>query len=94
MTTTAGNILTPTESLHARIPQETIEALDRIADSIGRSRNWVFNEALKQYVDIHQWQLELIKERLRDAEQKDAKFISHDAIIKRYEKRLKKKLSI
>ena len=40
------------ESLHARIPQEILQELDNIAASLGRSRNWVFNEAIKQYVEV------------------------------------------
>lgn len=93
MTTVSKNLpSSSTESLHARIPQETITKLDRIADSIGRSRNWVFNEALRQYLEIQQWQVELIKERLSQSEDKNAKFISHEEIMKRNEKHLKKKL--
>lgn len=94
MTTTAKTISSSTESLHARIPQETIVELDRIAGSIGRSRNWVFNEALRQYLESQQWQIELIKERLSQSESAEAKFIPHQAIMKRHEKLLKKKLSV
>ena len=83
-----------TKSLHARIPQEILEGLDRIASSIGRSRNWVFNEALKQYLEVQQWQTELIKERLTESESSKAKFIPHNEIMKRQEKRLKAKLAL
>lgn len=94
MTTTAEDLSSSTESLHARIPQETMTELDRIAGSIGRSRNWVFNEALRQYLEIQHWQIELIKERLSQSKDADAKFISHEAVMKRQEKRLKKKLGV
>ena len=83
-----------TESLHARIPQETSIELDRIAGSIGRSRNWVFNEALRQYLEIQKWQIELIKERLSQSEDANAKFIPHEKIMKSHEQRLKKKLGV
>ena len=80
--------------MHARIPQEILEELDGIAFSIGRSRNWVFNEALRQYLEVQQWQTELIKERLVESESPNADFIPHSAIMKRQEKRLKTKLGI
>jgi predicted transcriptional regulator len=82
------------ESLHARIPQELLKELDRIAISMGRSRNWVFNEALKQYLDVHQWQKELIKQRLIESESPKAKFIGHNEIMKKQESHLKAKLNI
>ena len=94
MTTSTGKPFSQTESLHARIPQGLLEELDLIANSVGRSRNWVFNEALKQYLDVQQWQVALIKERLSQSEESDAKFILHDKVIERQEKRLKKKLGI
>ena len=82
------------ESLHARIPQEILQDLDSIASSLGRSRNWVFNEAIKQYVDVQKWQIELINQRLTQSEKPNARFISHSEIIKNQEKRLKSKLKI
>lgn len=94
MTTLINKSLSQTESLHARIPQELLKELDHIANSVGRSRNWVFNEALKQYLDLQQWQLTLIKERLSQSEESDTKFILHDNVMERQEKRLKKKLGI
>ena len=94
MTTLTNKSLSQTESLHTRIPQELLEELDHIANSVGRSRNWVFNEALRQYLDLQQWQLTLIKERLSQSEESDAKFILHDKVMERQEKRLKKKLGI
>lgn len=84
----------PSESLHARIPQEILTELDKIAVNLGRSRNWVLNEALKQFLDVQQWQTELIEQRLLESESSKAKFIAHDEIMEKHEKRLKKKLNI
>lgn len=94
MTTIANKQTSQTESLHARISQKSLEDIDRIAQAIGRSRNWVFNEAIKQYLDVQQWQINLIQERVDEAEHKDNSFVPHDEVMKRHEKRLKKKLGI
>lgn len=82
------------ESLHARIPKKVMEELDLLASTLGRSRNWVFNEAIKQFLEINQWQSELIKTRLRESEKAKAQFILHDKIMKQKENRLRKKLKI
>lgn len=81
-------------SLHARVSQELLTELDKIAVNLGRSRNWVLNEALKQFLDVQQWQTELIEERLVESESSKATFIDHDEIMEKHEKRLKKKLKI
>lgn len=82
------------ESLHARIPHDTLEEIDQIAANTGRSRNWVFNEAIKQYIDVQRWQIQVIKQRMKESESSKAKFIVHDKVMEKYEKRLKAKLKI
>lgn len=86
--------LKPSESLHARIPGDVLKDIDQIASNIGRSRNWVFNEALKQYLEIQQWQTEVIEQRIAESENLNAKFTEHNQIMGKYEKRLKAKLNI
>jgi len=83
-----------TDSLHARIPEGILEELDAIAKNLGRSRNWVFNEALKQYLEIQKWQVSLIEDRLAESQSKNAPFIDNEKVMKRQEKRLKAKLSL
>ena len=84
----------PSESLHARIPQDVLKDIDQIASNIGRSRNWVFNEALKQFLEVQQWQTAVIEERLTESESSKATFINHNEIMEKHEKRLKAKINI
>ena len=58
----------PKETLTVRVETETREALDAIAQALDRDRSHVFNEALAAYVDIHQWQVEHIRQGLREAD--------------------------
>ena len=44
------------------------KALDALAASLDRDRSYVLNEAISQYLDVHQWQIEHIKEGVRQAE--------------------------
>jgi predicted transcriptional regulator len=58
----------PKETLTVRIEPETREALDAIAEVLDRDRSHVVNEALAAYVETHRWQIEHIRQGLRDAE--------------------------
>lgn len=53
-------------SLSFRTEEKTREQLDRIAESLDRNRNWVVNDAIEAYIDIHRWQLEHIEQGIRD----------------------------
>ena len=92
MTTNAT--LSQTDSLHLRIPQDMREQLDHIAASIDRSRNWVVTHAIKEYLEVQRWQVEVIRERLKKAESGKGTVIPHNIVIKRQRKRLMTKLGL
>lgn len=50
-----------------RLEEAKKKALDVIASSVDRDRSYVLNEAVTQYLDAHEWQVEHIKEGLRQA---------------------------
>ena len=43
------------------------KALDEIASGLDRDRSWVLNEAVGSYIDVYRWQVEHIKDSLRQA---------------------------
>ncbi len=51
-----------------RIEPETREALDAIATALDRDRSHVVNEALATYVETHRWQIQHIRQGLREAD--------------------------
>ena len=55
-------------SLTVRIPTETRNALDAVASALDRDRSYVVNEALSAYLDTHRWQVEHIRQGLREAQ--------------------------
>jgi len=57
-----------TEALTVRIQPETRKALDAIAEALDRDRSHVVNDALAAYVETHRWQVEHIRQGLREAE--------------------------
>jgi predicted transcriptional regulator len=82
-----------TENMSVRITPEMRERLDRIAASLERSRNWLVAEAIAQYLDLYQWQTELIEERLNKAESGEGHFVSHDEAMDRIEAKINARLS-
>ncbi len=54
-----------------RIDPDKEEALDRLAKSADRSRNYLVSEAIAQYLDIHAWQIEQTKLALQEADAGD-----------------------
>lgn len=71
-----------------RVETRTKKDLDGIAAALERDRSYVVNEALKAYIDVHQWQIDHIRQGLREANA--GKFAS-DAEVKSVTSRLRRK---
>ncbi len=70
-----------TENITVRMPPEQQEKLTAIAAELDRSRNWVINQAIENYLDVYAWQSAKIRERLKEAH-KGGKFVSGSEISK------------
>lgn len=70
-------------SVTVQLPAKTQKKLEQVACSLSRSRNWLINEAIENYLDVYEWQEKKIRGRLEKAEQ-GGKFISssdiHEAV--------------
>jgi predicted transcriptional regulator len=56
------------ETITFRLDSEKRKSLDEIAVLLDRDRSYVLNEAINAYLEIHSWQLEHIKEGLRQSD--------------------------
>ena len=74
--------------LTVRVEPRTRKELDGIATALERDRSYVVNEALKAYIDIHQWQIDHIRQGLREA---NAGNFASEAEVKRVISRLRRK---
>lgn len=54
--------------------------LDAIAENLDRSRNWIVNQAIDNYLDIYDWQTKQIEEALEIASSEDAVFYTSDEV--------------
>jgi RHH-type rel operon transcriptional repressor/antitoxin RelB len=56
------------ETISFRLESEKKEALDAVASKLDRDRSYIINEAIEAYLEIHRWQLDHIREGLRQAD--------------------------
>ncbi|MEZ5689773.1 MAG: ribbon-helix-helix protein, CopG family [Caenibius sp.] len=56
-----------TSPITIRAAKEMVSEIDSIANALDRSRNYVINQALQQYLEANAWQVERIKEGIADA---------------------------
>lgn len=61
-----------------RLEEEKIEQLDSLAEATHRDRSFLIGEAIDNYLEVQKWQIDHIKNALKQADLKD--FSSDDAI--------------
>lgn len=57
----------PTEPITIRASKETVDEIDALATAMDRSRNYVINQALRQYLETNAWQIQRVEEGLTAA---------------------------
>ena len=67
-----------------RLEDDLRDELDRLAESTQRSRSWLAAEAVRQYVDLHSWQVAQVEKAI---EQADAGDFATDAEVEAVAKR-------
>lgn len=51
-----------------RTEEQLRDDLDRVAGSLDRNRNWLINQALSRYLELHEWQVEQIRKGMADSD--------------------------
>ncbi len=82
-----------TGRMSVSVSPEKQSKLDAIAANADRSRSYVVNEAIDYYLDLYDWQTRHIEERLERAHSDDAKWIPHDEVFNRLEKKIKARMT-
>ncbi|MGH8569934.1 MAG: CopG family ribbon-helix-helix protein [Gammaproteobacteria bacterium] len=60
-----------TEAFTVRTDSETVHRLDQLASRLERSRNYLVNQAIKEYLDLHAWQIDKIQKGIEAADRGD-----------------------
>jgi predicted transcriptional regulator len=59
------------ENITFRLDSERRAALDEIAAGLDRDRSYLINEAIALYLEMHQWQIQQIKQAVTEADAGD-----------------------
>ncbi|MGA2410173.1 MAG: CopG family ribbon-helix-helix protein [Candidatus Binataceae bacterium] len=72
----------PAESktMTLRLDAATLRRLDRLAEATDRSKAWLAAQAVKDFLDLNEWQTEAIGAALKRANSRGAKFIDQEKI--------------
>lgn len=69
-----------------RVKPEVAARLEKLAESMDRSKSYLAAEAIEEYLDIHEWQVQAIKEGIAAADRGET--VSFEEIRKYWEKKL------
>ena len=78
-----------TEAFTVRAETDTVHQLDNMADSLDRSRNYLVNQAIKEYLDAHAWQIEKINHGIAAADR--GELVGHDQVMQEMEDLIERK---
>jgi len=79
-----------TEAFTVRADGETVKRLDELAAQLDRSRNYLVNQAIKEYLDLHVWQVGKIEAGLAAADQ--GELVPHDEVFNELRTSLEKRV--
>ena len=75
-----------TEAFSVRAESRKVKQLDKLAEQQDRSRNYLVNQAINQFLELHAWQEEQIKEGIKAADEgRFAGAIEMERIFSKYE---------
>ncbi len=74
------------EPITLRLDPDLKARLDKLSRATERSRAFLAAEAVRQYVELNEWQIAAIEEGVREADQ--GKLIDHAKLKAKWEKRL------
>jgi len=73
------------EPVTLRLDEETCRRLDRLSKAMNRSRAALAAEAIRQFVDLNEWQIGAIKAGMDEAD--SGRFIDHDRLRAKWGKK-------
>ena len=75
-----------TEPVTLRLEPDVRKRLDKLAKATERSRASLAAEAVRQFVELNEWQIAAIQEGVREADK--GRFIDHARLKAKWEKKL------
>lgn len=63
-----------------RLDAADLRRLDALAEATERSKAWLAAQAVKTYLDLNEWQIRAIREAVKNADRRDAKFFTQEEV--------------
>ncbi|MDQ7837689.1 MAG: CopG family ribbon-helix-helix protein [Thermodesulfobacteriota bacterium] len=67
-------------TLTIRIDDQIKKRLEHLARATARSKSYLVNSAIKEFIAANEWQVQEIENAVKKADQPDAKFIDHEEV--------------
>lgn len=75
-----------TRTASIRLAEETLARLDHLAEAMDRSRSWIVNHAIDQYLDYEEWFSTAVEEGRAAAD--NGQILSHETVVRKWEQKL------
>lgn len=79
-----------TEAFTIRAETDVVHKLDDLAGSLDRSRNYLVNQAIKEYLETHAWQVKKITQGIAAADH--GELVDHDDVMREMEDLIERKV--
>ena len=76
------------KTISFRAQADKIDALDSLAAAQDRSRSYLINEAIANYIELHAYQDDLVLKGLEDL--RKGRIVRHEDVVKRMKKRARR----
>jgi RHH-type transcriptional regulator, rel operon repressor / antitoxin RelB len=80
-------------TMTVRLDEATLTRLEKLARATERTKAYLANKAIEDYLANQEWQVQAIKEAVAEADKKDAQFIEHSQVVKKVHKMISRRHS-
>lgn len=63
-----------------RLDADTLTRLGELADATDRPKAWLAAQAVRNYLDLNEWQVKAIRDAVKRADRRDARFTDHGEV--------------
>ncbi len=68
-------------TITVRLDAETKKKLDRLAKATARTKSYLAGNAIREFIEGNEWQIQEIKKTIREANRPGAKFAEHEDVV-------------
>jgi predicted transcriptional regulator len=78
----------PTSTMTIRLPETIKNKLEDLAQATDRSKAYLATKAIEEFVATQEWQIQAIQAAVKEADSSQARFIEHEAVVKKMQARI------